>query len=458
MSELRVGVIGLARSGRAAAQLALKRGMAVFASDGGGSDEARAAATLVRRLGGQAEVGGHTAEKLAACDLLVVSPGIAPNAPILVEPRVRAVPRVSELEFAFRQLSSPVIAVTGTNGKSTTTALAAHLLRQAGLDAPAAGNIGVALSEVALRDTAPDWVVVEASSFQLADVDTFAPAIGIVTNLAPDHLDRYPSVRAYYADKARLFANASPASRWILNGDEREVLALPGEAPGRRYLFRTESSLAAGEEGAVIEKDVLTLRLDGGTTPLVRSEELRILGVHNRANALAAALAATLAGVAVGPVREGLRTFAGLEHRMEVVGERDGILWINDSKATNVASALVSLRSMTRPTVLLLGGRHKGEPYTSLLPALRDHARAVVAYGEAAGEVATDLGDAVPVERVEGSFANVVERAARLARPGDAVLLAPACASYDMFENYEERGRRFKALAMGGVGEAAHGA
>ena len=241
----RVGILGLARSGRAAARLAHARGERVFASDGADSPEARAAAEEIRAAGGEAEVGGHTAAKLAQCDVLVVSPGVPPNAAILQDEQVRAVPRISELEFAFQSLASPVIAITGTNGKSTTTALTSHLLQTAEFDAPAAGNIGFALSEVALRPKKPDWIVVEASSFQLADVDTFAPRVGVLTNLSPDHLDRYPSVDAYYADKANLFRNASPGSTWVLNGEDGAVLVLAGDAAGERRYFRTRGTPSA---------------------------------------------------------------------------------------------------------------------------------------------------------------------------------------------------------------------
>ena len=194
MSERLVGVLGLARSGRAAAKLALRRGERVYASDAGDSPELRAAADEITRAGGHAEVGGHSLDRLTGSDLIVISPGIPPMSPVLTDHRVAAVPRISELEFAYRELRSPVIGITGTNGKSTTTALTSHLLTTAGMDAPAAGNIGLALSEVALREPSPDWVVVEASSFQLADIETFAPRIGVVTNLSPDHLDRYDSV------------------------------------------------------------------------------------------------------------------------------------------------------------------------------------------------------------------------------------------------------------------------
>ncbi|HET9984687.1 MAG TPA: UDP-N-acetylmuramoyl-L-alanine--D-glutamate ligase [Longimicrobiales bacterium] len=456
MSGRRIGILGLARSGRAAALLALSAGERVFASDAGTSPAALEAAEAVEMAGGEAELGGHTPERLAECELLVVSPGIPPAAPVLNDPRLAGVPRISELEFAFCHLRSPVVAVTGTNGKSTTTALTAHLLRAGGLHAVAAGNIGLALSEVALYEKAPEWVVVEASSFQLAGIESFAPRVGVFTNLAPDHLDRYSSVEAYYADKARLFKNSTDESAWVLNGEDAAVLALPGGAHGRRYRFRTRSRPARGELGAFLADGVMAMRLESWDLPLVRADELRMLGEHNAANALAASLAAALAGAPVVAIRDGLRSFRGLEHRLEVVGEWDGVLWVNDSKATNIASTLVALRSVQRPIVLLLGGRHKGEPYTAMIPELRDRVRLVVAYGEAAPIVEQDLRRAVRVERIGGSFEDVVEQASHLAHPGDAVLLSPACSSFDMFSSYEERGRRFKDLARQ-VAEVRHG-
>jgi UDP-N-acetylmuramoylalanine--D-glutamate ligase len=453
---MRVGILGLARSGRAAARLARQRGHDVFASDAGGSTDTLAAAREVEALGASVETGGHSAAALAACDLIVISPGIPPTAAILEDAAVARVTRVSELEFAYRELRAPVIAVTGTNGKSTTTAMIAHLLVTAGHDAVAAGNIGLPLSEVALREPSPDWVVVEASSFQLADIATFAPAIGVLTNLSPDHLDRYPSVEAYYADKARLFENATRDSIWVLNAEDAAVTKMPGEADGRRRVFRVNTQLRDDEEGGWIdEAGDLRLRIDDTTARLLNRRELRVLGEHNVANALAAAVAAYSAGAGVEDLAEGLRTFPGLEHRLEVVAEAGGVLWVNDSKATNITATAVALRSMDRPVVLLLGGRHKGEPYTGLLAAMEGSVRHVVAYGEAAERVAHDLAEHVVVERVDGSFEDVVARARQVAWPGDVVLLSPACASFDMFRDYEERGRTFRALARRHAGVAA---
>jgi UDP-N-acetylmuramoylalanine--D-glutamate ligase len=440
-----VGVLGLARSGRAATQLALAHGFRVYASDAGDTPALQQVARELQARGADVQLGGHALDRLAACELIVVSPGIAPSAPVLRADAVRNVRRISELELAFLYLTSPVVAVTGTNGKSTTTAMISHLLRRGGLDAPAAGNIGTALSEIALRTEPPDWVVVEASSFQLADIESFTARIGVVTNLAPDHLDRYDSVDAYYADKARLFRNASAASVWVLNGDDAAVVALPARAPGRRFYFRTSSELRNGEVGGFINaRGYLVLRVGTAESQLLHTRELPLLGRHNWANALAAAISAAAAEIPLDVIQDGLTTFRGLAHRLEVLREVDGVLWINDSKATNIASTRVALQSMTRPTVLMLGGRHKGEPYTHLLDVLAEQVHTVIAYGEARPLIVQDLGAHVAVESVAGGFDDAVERAASVASPGDAVLLSPACASFDQFENYEQRGDRFK--------------
>ena len=443
---MRVAVVGLARSGRAAAQLAIAKGSEVYASDSGDNESLREAKRVLEEAGVAVDLGGHSVEKIAQCDLIVISPGIPPGAGPLGDARLAGIERISELEFAFRYLASPVIAITGTNGKSTVTSLVSHLLRRAGRDAPAAGNIGTALSEIPLLPQRPDWVVVEASSFQLADIDTFSPRIGVFTNLAPDHLDRYASVEEYYADKANLFRNATERSVWVLNADDAAVLELARGVPGRRFYFSLRGSLPAGEAGGFAgDKGDLYLRL-GTDTLIARANELPLLGAHNRANALAAIIAAAAAEVPLDVIRDALLSFRGLPHRLEPVGEYNRVLWINDSKATNIASTRVAIEGMTRPTVLLLGGRHKGEPYTSLLEPMRAHVRLVLAYGEAAPIIEADLKGQIEVERIDGTFEDVVTRAATVARPGETVLLSPACASYDMFRNYEERGDRFREL------------
>ena len=434
-----VAVVGLGKSGVAATQLLARQGVRVYASDAARTPAA-AIAGLRGLRGVEVEVGRHDLDRIRAAAGVVVSPGVPPDAPPLAAARAARVPIVSELDLGFRALAGVrCMAITGTNGKTTTTALAAHLLQAGGVTAAAAGNIGRPLADIAVAGDRYAWLAVEVSSFQLHDSPHFAPEIGVVTNLAPDHLDRYPSVEAYYGDKRLLFRNATAASAWVLNGDDPAVLELAAGAPGTRASFSLRGTADAWYEAAAAR-----LVLEGA--PLLPRAELQLLGDHNVANALAAALAARRAGVAPGAIAEGLRSFRALPHRLEAVAVVHGVLWINDSKATNVASTAVAVAAMHRPFVLLLGGRHKGEPYTRLAPLLAQRCKLVIAYGEAGALVENDLRGRVPLER-GGSFEDVVARARRAAAPGDAVLLSPACSSYDMFTNYEARGATFRLLA-----------
>jgi UDP-N-acetylmuramoylalanine--D-glutamate ligase len=394
------------------------------------------------------EWGAHDLDRIAAADLVVVSPGIPPDAPVLRFLEERGARWISEPELAFRFFDGPLIAVTGTNGKTTTTLLVAHLLEASGLRPAAGGNVGGGLaptaSELALRADPPDWYVLEMSSFQLAGIDRFRPDIGVVTNLSPDHLDRYESVEDYYADKARLFGTADGASRWVLPEASPALESVVGGAPGKRYRFSLDEQ--AGVH-AFVRKGTLTLRLDRDEA-LLPVDDLRILGGHNQLNALAAALCARLAGAGLDGLSTGLRTASPLPHRLEPVAERDGILWVNDSKATNVAATESALRGLSRPVILLLGGKDKGEDFGRLRATVSRHARAVIVFGAAAGRLASALQGAAPIERVEGGLEDVVRAAAAHAQDGDVILLSPACSSFDMFESYEERGHRFAALAQ----------
>ena len=437
-----VAVIGLGKSGVAATRLLAREGVRVYASDASDHPYGGDALEALRSLRGVAvDVGRHDLAQIRGAAAVIVSPGVPPEAPPLAAAREARVPILSEIDLGFRALSGSgtrCIAITGTNGKTTTTALVAHLLRQAGVHAEAAGNIGRPLADIALQNDHYQWLAVEVSSFQLHDSPHFAPEIGILTNLAPDHLDRYASVEAYYADKRLLFRNARPDHVWVLNGDEPAVLELAAGALGRRVLF----SLRHPADGWY---DATARRLQLGRDALLARADLGLLGDHNVANALAAALAVREAGVPLAAIGEGLRSFRPLAHRLEPVREVGGVRWINDSKATNIASTVVAVEAMDRPFVLLLGGRHKGEPYTRLAPLLKDRCRLVIAYGESGELIERDLGGKVPLERGT-TFEDVVLRARRAARPGDAVLLSPACSSYDMFKNYEERGATFRTL------------
>jgi UDP-N-acetylmuramoylalanine--D-glutamate ligase len=445
-----ISVLGLGASGVAAARLALAKGGEVYVSDRRSESPVATRGNQLRELGAAVELGTHNLERIAGSDAVVVSPGIPPNAPVLCALRDGGIRWISEPEFAFHFLHGSLIAVTGTNGKTTTAALTAHLLRHAGKEVGLGGNIGAAFgppaSALALLDPAPEWFVVELSSFQLADIVDFKPAIGVVTNLAPDHLDRYDGVEAYYADKARLFDNASSESRWVLNGDQESVESLAGEAPGPRYRF---STFEAHDADAFLQDGMLCLKEEGSETPLLPQADLPLLGRHNAANALAAALAVHLAGVSAQDVAQGLRDFQPLPHRLEPVGDTQGFRWVNDSKATNVAATVGALESMAGPLVLLLGGKDKGEDLTSLRSAFHSGIRGVVLYGEARHRMAEALEGTRPLQMVDGSFEAAVGMAVGMAEEGDTLLLSPACSSFDMFPNYEARGSRFAALARG---------
>jgi UDP-N-acetylmuramoylalanine--D-glutamate ligase len=434
-----VAVVGLMRSGRGAAELLRRESVPVYASDTADTPALRENAEALRRAGCEVELGRHDLARIAAAALVIVSPGVPPDAPPVVAARAAGVPVVAELDFAARFLGDTrFIVVTGTKGKSTTTACVAHLLQAAGLsDAAAAGNIGNPVSAVALAARHPAWLAVEASSFQLHDSPTLAPAVGVLTNLSPDHLDRYRTAEAYYADKALLFRSATPESRWITNGDDPAAAAMAAGAAGTGETFSLTQRAAAG----FYDRAAQWLVVRG--TPLVRRADLQLLGDHNVANALAAALAVPPA-IDRECVARALTTFRALPHRLEPVRELDGVLWINDSKATILSAVAVALASVPRPVVLLLGGRPKVDSFAPLAPHLKG-VRAVVAYGEAAPLIERDLGGAVPLVR-GGAFEDVLSRARALAQPGDAVLLAPACTSFDMFANAEDRGRRFRAL------------
>jgi len=362
---------------------------------------------------------------------------------VLTDLRERGVRWISEPEFAFRFLDGALIAVTGTNGKTTTAALTAHLLDEAGVSVALGGKaFGPPMCDLVRRGGAA-WYVVELSSFQLADIDALRPDIGVVTGLAPDHLDRYPSVEAYWADKARLFRNADPDSRWVLPHGDEDVTRLAGEAPGTRYTFGED----APDAHAFVSDTRMTLCTQGETSPLITVDELPLLGRHNVRNALAAALTARLAGVSPDAIAGGLRTAPGLPHRMERVARTRDVLWVNDSKATNVAAARAACESLPGPLVVLLGGKDKGEDFAPLSSALRGTSSLVVVYGEAAGRIAAELDDDLPVERVKG-MSDAVALAAGKAHEGDTVLLSPACSSFDEFENYEARGETFRALVL----------
>jgi UDP-N-acetylmuramoylalanine--D-glutamate ligase len=433
-----IAVVGLGKSGLAASLLLRDRGIPVYASDTGSGPCQEEWARTLRKAGAQVDLGGHNLGRIGRAAAVVVAPGVPPEVPALETARAAGLQIYAEVDIGFSALrSTRCVGITGTNGKTTTTSLIAHVLTSAGIRTETAGNIGRPLCEVARSNDPPAWLALELSSFQLHDAPHLKLAVGVLTNLAPNHLDRYASLDEYYADKARLFSNADSSSIWVTNADDPAVQEMVRPVPGRHLGFSILSRAQAWYDRSAG-------RLMVGDTKVLLRGALPLLGDHNVANALAATLVAMEVGAPVERIAEGLRSFRAIPHRVESIREVEGVLWINDSKSTNITSTEVAIAALDRPFVLLLGGRHKGEPYTRLAERLQGRCRAVVAYGEAGPLIAGDLGSRVEVVRAD-TFPDVLALARNLARPGDAVLLSPACSSYDMFKNYEERGDRFRA-------------
>jgi len=411
-------VVGLARSGLAVLQVLEARGE--------------------RAEGADAKLGSDGLAELEHARAVVKSPGVPAEAPVIAEARARGIPVLGEVEFAWRLIPNEFIAVTGTNGKTTTTELIGHIHREAGLPVTVAGNVGTALSTY-VDALAPDAVVVcEVSSFQLEDTLLFAPEGAVLLNLQPDHLDRHGTFENYRAAKLRVFAN---------QGNDDVAVAPVGlgvEDLGgcaRRVCFGT------GPSGAEMVERAGELWWDD--EPLIAVAELRLRGPHNRQNAMAAAAVCLARGVDIDAVRDGLRTFGGVEHRLEEVATVDGVLYVNDSKATNVDSTLVALESFAgTPVHLILGGRGKGQDFTPLRDPVAAGCASVELIGEAAPALSDVLGDTA---RDCGDLEHALAAARAAARPGDVVLLSPACASFDQFDDFEARGRAFKAL-VGQIG------
>lgn len=450
-------VLGLGASGEAAADWALDqadagRDVRVVVIDSRDDGALAARAERLRTRGAEVTLGS---DSVPVADLVVASPGIPPSAPVMRAARSLGVPVISEIELAYRVSCAPWVAITGTNGKTTTTALITHLLREAGFAAEPAGNFGPPAVRVAAEVGAAGIIVAEVSSFQLAAVDTFHPAVAVLLNVTPDHLDYHGSMEAYAADKARIFANQAPGDVAVIDVDDDGSRALVPVAEARGVTVSRVSRAGVQRPGAFLIGR--SLMVDGGEGPLeiATVDELGIKGEHNVSNALAAIAAVMALGADGTTVREALATFRPLEHRLEPAGVVDGVEFFNDSKATNPDSVLKALTAFPdAEIVLLLGGRNKGVDLRALAAAAAARCRAVVLFGEAASE----FEDAFACHTVERAVAagldEAVERARSLARPGDVVLLSPGCTSFDEFSSYTERGRRFKELVAGLAGGA----
>ena len=450
-----ITVVGGARSGLAVARLLAGRGAKVFLTERGPATEGLADALRAARVA--FEFDGHT-ERALACDLAVVSPGVPSTAPLVVQLGRTGVPVYSEVEVASWFCRAPIVAITGTNGKTTTTSLVGHVFRRSGAatgrprKTVVGGNIGYPFADYVADVTEDDVVVLEVSSFQLDHVARFRPKVGVLLNITPDHLDRYGhDFNRYAGAKYRLFENMGPGDALVYNDDDAILAAyVPLAQPRRGFQGLPVSLDHEVAAGGFLRDGALVLRLpDQPEEVLMPAADLALRGRHNLYNSLAAAVAARVMEVRSDVVRESLATFEGVPHRLEYVRELDGVRYINDSKATNVNAVWYALESFDREKVVLIaGGRDKGNDYASLRPLVRDKARAVIALGESADKVERDLGSAAPAAEVAASMEDAIRRARRIAKRGDVVLLSPACASFDMFENYEDRGDTFKRLVM----------
>lgn len=436
LRDRRVGVVGLAKSGVAAARLCAREGARIVGVDQRAEAEL-ADAMALRDLGVELITGGHGGDVLRRCDLVVVSPGV-PLCVAEVAAAARAgIPVVGEVELASWFLDAPLVGITGTNGKSTTTALAGHLFAASGRRVFVGGNLGRPLAEAVLDGARCDLYVVELSSFQLESAPSLRPAVAVVTNLTPDHLDRYPDLAAYGAAKRRIFAHQTSGDVAVVNADDAVVREMPRGLSPKVVTF----GRAAAPDGGM--RDAGAELVWGAERYRVGSPALR--GAHNRENAMAAALAGRLAGAPPEAVQRGLDSYPGLPHRLESIRTVGGVEYVNDSKATNVDSTAVGLRAFDRGVWLIAGGRGKGAPYAPLVEAAVGRVEAVLTVGEDAPAIETACRGVVEVIPC-GTLEVAVREARRRARGGDVVLLSPACASYDQFRNFEHRGAAFRAI------------
>jgi len=437
----RVLVVGLARTGIATALFCAARGARVTATEERPEAQVAEAARKLRAAGCVLEVGGHLDATFLAQDLIVPSPGVSQTMRQLAAARAQGIPIWSEIELAWRFLQGRLVAITGSNGKTTTTSLIGHILETAGIPLLVAGNIGTPLISRVETTSDATVTVAEVSSFQLETIESFRPNIGLLLNLTPDHLDRHPSFEAYSLAKARLFENQTEKDAAIVNADDPAAVR---HAPSRPQVFWFSPSKRVAN-GAFLRGNQIVFRRDGAETVLLRREEIGLRGAHNLENVLAAAAAASLAGAAPGAIAAGVRSFAGVEHRLEFVAAIGDVSFYNDSKATNVDATLKALDAFPGNLLVILGGKDKGSDFTLLRQPLRERARLALLIGTAAEKIAEQIAGAAPVE-MAGTLDRAVRLACERARPGDVVLLAPACASFDQFENYEHRGRFFKQL------------
>ncbi|MGD9351738.1 MAG: UDP-N-acetylmuramoyl-L-alanine--D-glutamate ligase [Desulfobacterales bacterium] len=446
-------VMGLGATGVATAIFLVKRGAVVTATDSAPEAELRPEALALREKGVRLELGGNRPQSFENTDLVVISPGVPHGAAPLDRSRELGIPVLGEVELAARFIEQPIVAITGTNGKTTTTTLVGEMLRRSGIDVFVGGNIGMPLISFVDSGQKAGVVVAEISSFQLDTIDRFRPKVAVLLNIAEDHLDRYPDVDAYVRSKGRIFENQGSADFAVLNGADSRVAELSKNVFSRKLFFARAgfTGQQPEAEGAVVTDEAIVFhtrllkseRHPGAIEAAVPCSAIKLFGRHNIENAAAAALAALAAGGRMAAVKDTLQHFGGLPHRLEFVAAIAGVRYYDDSKATNIDAVLRAIECFSAPIVLLLGGRNKRGDFRLLKESLRRRVKQVVLFGEAGDEIAAALDGAATAIRA-GSMAEAVASASRIASTGDVVLLSPGCASFDMYENYARRGEDFR--------------
>ena len=452
-------VVGLARSGGAVAKFAAARGARVTANDLRNDPALLALAHELKGLGIECCLGSHPELLFRRSDLIVLSPGVPSDLPALLAAKSAGVKVIAEAEFAYRFMQGRWIGITGSNGKTTTTQLIGHLMQAAGAEVQVGGNIGVPLTSLVANSHPDSWIVAELSSFQLENIDELRPSVAVLTNVTPDHLDRYVTYEDYVLAKQRIFRNQTSADFAVLNANDPEVSRMFARAsaePSRingapQAVYFSSAGKPESSEAAIwLEGGQIVTTLAVGERPqttVMPASEIPLVGLHNVENVMAA-MAAVICGlgperVHIEALRNAVRSFPGVEHRIEFVAEINGVRFYNDSKATNIDSTAKALDSFEGNVVLILGGKDKGSDYTKLASLIQQKVKQIVLIGEAAGKIERQLSGIRPITRA-GSMADALEKSIAAATFGDTVLLAPACASFDMFENYEQRGRIFK--------------
>ncbi|HEY3875158.1 MAG TPA: UDP-N-acetylmuramoyl-L-alanine--D-glutamate ligase [Candidatus Kapabacteria bacterium] len=445
----RFSILGAGKSGAAVARLLKTRRAKVFLSEKVKQTKFEEVAKELEAIGVEFEFGDNTHRVLEA-DYLVLSPGVPLDAPMVKLARETGIKILSEIEIAFDECEAPVLAITGTNGKTTTTTLVGEIFRQAGWKTFVAGNIGLAFSEIVdeanaahRSEAGKSIVVLEASSFQLDAIDEFRPKVSALLNITPDHLDRYKNYEAYIQAKYRIVENQKGHDIFVYNHDDENVRNCADTVNIRTLGFSLKEEM---KQGAYLVGDDIVLRIGREKEVLMNRNEIGIPGPHNLMNAMAAALMARTMNVDYDVIRRALRTFQGVEHRIEFVRELNGVKYYNDSKATNVDSVYYALGSFKEPIVIILGGKDKGNDYSQIAELVGEHVKAIVTVGKGAEKVEKFFDGTKPIYSAGMSMEEAVRLASEAAAPGDIVLLSPACASFDMFDNYEHRGRVFKEL------------